>query len=934
MIQQIVSHYRILERLGSGGMGIVYRAEDLKLGRPVALKFLPETIPSRNGASSSSAEQDADARSRLVERFFREARAASALNHPNICTVYEIGEHEGQPFIAMELLVGQTLEQRMASVPLNADQLFDFAIQTADALDAAHRRGIVHRDIKPANIFITERNEAKVLDFGIAKLIPRQHAAGPGASVATHAWADDRLAYDGSTEALSAEELTAPGAAIGTVAYMSPEQARGEELDARTDLFSLGAVLYEIAARKPAFAGNTAAVIFDMILNVTPVAPTTIDPAVPPKVSDVILRLLEKDRNLRYQTAADLRGDLMRIRRDTGSHLAAGMTSTAQAATRITGASIPALRGSVTTTAASTAERPFWQRSIFLVPSALLFVALLAGIVSVFRPAPPVPAITSSMQITRDGRPKNRMVTDGSRIYFSTAGVGDSIYQVAAAGGDSLPMETSIRGPVVTDISPDRSELLVLSCIAAVYQQDCPVWIVPILGHAPRRLGEVRGADAIWARDGKNIIYAQGPALYEVKGDGSDAKQIVNVPGGQVYWPRYSPDGNRLRFSVSTHSSETSLWEVAASGGNLHQLLPAWTTPSSECCGDWTPDGKYFIFQSSRGETANLWALHETAGFFDRSSKEPVELTTGPTSTYSPQPSDDGKKIFAVTAQVRGELVHYENTSQQFAPYLNGVSALALDYSRDGKWVTYVSYPDFALWKSRLDGSQRTRLTSPPFFPMAPRWSPDGSRIAFMAQLQIGKPWQIYTISADGGTAEPVLPENQRACDPNWSSDGKSILFGRFPADEPAHGNTLDIERIDLQTHAVSKIPGSAGLWSPRWSPDGKQILAYTSSRDRVLLFDSGTNTWSELASIGIGWPSWSHDGQYIWFAGSTSGAQQSGIFRIHVSDRKLEQMINLKDFRQAPGWGDWFGLTPSDQALLVRDAGTQDIYALDWNGR
>ena len=927
LLQQIVSHYRILERLGDGGMGVVFRAEDLKLGRPVALKFLLDHFAVRTNASG----EDTDEQSRLVERLFREARAASALNHPNICTVYEIGEHEGKPFIAMELLTGHTLEQRLALQPLEFDQFLDIAIQMADALDAAHRKGIIHRDIKPANIFVTERGQAKVLDFGIAKVIAERKVEGMQATDSTSAWPDGDFSAVTSAGPAAREALTAPGSSIGTIAYMSPEQARGEELDARTDLFSLGAVFYEVVTHKAAFAGSTTAVIFDLILNVVPVAPIELNPALPLKVSDVILRLLEKNRDLRYQNAADLRNELLRLKRDTDSHKAASAEFTASSKASSSG---QRLARSGSSTISAPVQSRIWRRPISVAAVALFLFVALAALVWLFLPSSQTPTITGSIQVTRDGRVKTRMVTDGSRIYFSTAGVGESLYQVSAAGGDTLPIDTSIRGPIVTDISPDRSELLVLSCIAAVYQQDCPVWIVPVLGHAPRRLGEVVGADAIWSRDGKDVIYAQGSALYSVKKDGSEGKQVVNVPGGQTYWPRYSPDGSRLRFSVTTHSVENSIWEVAAGGGIPRRLLAGWNNPSSECCGDWTADGKYFIFQSSRGETANLWVLQEPGSILARKSQAPVQLTTGPTSTHSPQPSSDGRKIFAVTSQVRGELVRYENHTLGFTSYLNGASALALDYSRDGMWVTYVSYPDFALWKSRLDGSQRTQLTTPPFFPMAPKWSPDGSRIAFMAQQQIGKPWCVYIISADGGSPEQVLPENQHASDPNWSPDGKSLLYGHFPADESADGSTLKLETIDLQSHVITKIPGSDKLWSPRWSPDGQHILAYTASRDHVMLFDAATSQWSELANIGIGWPSWSHDGQYIWFTGSTAGAQQSGIFRIRIQNRKLDEMIDLKDFRQAPGWGDWFGLTPTDQPLLVRDAGAQDIYALGWNVR
>jgi len=561
------------------------------------------------------------------------------------------------------------------------------------------------------------------------------------------------------------------------------------------------------------------------------------------------------------------------------------------------------------------------------VGGAVLIVA--AVLAFLFRPTLPPPKVTGSTQLTNDGRDKEQMVTDGSRIYFSSiSGFNFALYEASTAGGDTVPFQTPIPNPIVVDISPDRSELLVASC-ARMYQPDCPLWVLPILGRSPRRVGSTLVRDATWSRDRKEVVYVQGNGLYRVKTDGTEATKIVSVATGEnPYWPRWSPDGSRLRFSVSTQSNGTSLWEVSAGGKNLHRLLSGWTNPPSECCGSWTPDGKYFVFQSQRGGTSNIWTLREGGTLFRRVSHEPVQLTSGPTSAYMPLPSTDGKKLFVVTAQIRGELVRYDLTSHQFAPYLSGISATAPNFSRDGKWVTYVAYPEGTLWRSRVDGSERLQLTFPPLLVIQPRWSPDGTRIAFMAQ-QPGKPFSVYVVSVEGGSLEQPVPGDHGGADPNWSPDGNSLLFGREPS-EAARGGTLDLETVDLRTHAVSKVPGSQELWSPRWSPDGRHILAFPRAGDRLMLFDLKTQNWTELAKIGVGYPEWSREGDYIYFTGVPAGGHPTGVFRARVNDHKLEQVFSLKDFRQAPGWGEWVGVAPDDSPLLVRDAGTQDIYALN----
>jgi serine/threonine protein kinase/Tol biopolymer transport system component len=920
VIGRIISRYRIIEKLGGGGMGVVYKAEDTRLHRFVALKFLPETF----------AEDP-----QRLSRFQLEAQAASSLNHPNICTIHDIGGQAGETFIAMEFLDGLPLKHRIAGRPLEIGVLLGLAIEIADALDAAHTHGIIHRDINPNNIFVTKRGSAKILDFGLAKLAQGDEPSASGET------------FGGAT--YSPDDHSRPGAALGTIPYMSPEQALGQPLDSRTDLFSFGVVLYEMSTGVLPFQGQTTAAFFDSLIHSVPEWPLRFNPATPPELERIVIKALEKDPKHRYQSAAEMRVDLQRLRRE----IEAGQTRSAGTAARPAAPdSKERLRALFATAAATTASKPKTIRTTWLAIALLSAAAVLALLFSIFLRSPePAPLVTSSLQLTNDGASKRSLVTDGTRLYFSEHLSGHSVLmQTSTSGGETAPVPISLPSADIYDFHPARSELLVKG-MAEGSETEWPVWILPVPAGSLRPAGNILAHAATWTPDGQHIVFARQSSLYQCNADGSDVRELVSV-SGIAFAPRFSPDGHCLRFTVRDTAQRTSsVWEVSADGKGLHQMLPDWNKPAQESDGAWTPQGDYFLFESTRDHSQNIWALRERASFFRKAATEPTQLTVGPLMFTNPTPSLDGKKLFVIGQQRRFDLIRLQGKSQQFAIDLPGVSAGEADIlqtssaavsaaSRAGRprdsqpeagateLIVYVAHPELTLWRSKPDGSSRNQLTYAPMQVHMPRWSPDGSQIAFMASYP-GKPWRIFVMPAAGGTAQQITDGGRSQGDPTWMPRGDAIVFAGMPWLEYKSSPGPNIHIADLKSGQISDVPGSENLFSPRCSPDGRYVAALSADSARLMLYDVENKNWSQLAQSRFAFENWSRDGKYIYAEDYSDKIDD--MVRVSVPGGKVERLFSVKEIpRGFDPWEFWVGLAPDNSPLLMRDRSTEEIYSLD----
>jgi Tol biopolymer transport system component/DNA-binding winged helix-turn-helix (wHTH) protein len=560
---------------------------------------------------------------------------------------------------------------------------------------------------------------------------------------------------------------------------------------------------------------------------------------------------------------------------------------------------------------ADAANEVVQRRQGWLLPTAAGFVVALGALAWYLHRPLPAPQITEYRRITRDGHDKWLVGTDGSRLYFNSVFI-PTASQIGIEGGDSMEIPIAMKGLWLLDVSPDGSNVLFKD------RDGANLWSVGSLGGALRHLTTDSTSTAAWSPDGKTIAYATSDGdLSLMQSNGTGAHRLASS-GGPVIEIAWSPDGGRLRFT-----KDNALWEMSSSGSNLHRLLPQW--PTGHCCGRWTPDGRFFVFMSGVANVAGasaylssqLWIIDERRGL----SSQPLQLTSGPIGWCCITPSRDGKTIFATGVIVRGELLRFDSRSRQLQPYMGGISAEFLSYSRDGKSVAYVTYPDGNLWRANGDGSGRIQLIGPSKYPKGIRWSPDGAQLAFSDSPPLKDSDVLYLMPAQGGNPTRITPtEDGPQFDPTWSPDGNKIVF--------FSDRTSDLRIVDPISHQITPLPGSADLYSPRWSPDGRSIVAMTGKSTGLKIFDLTTQRWSTLTTHegGIGFPSWSHDGRYIYML---YFKDKPGVYRIPVTGGEAEQVLDLTEFHHTGTATMWFGLDPTDAPLLLRDAGTDDIYAL-----
>jgi Tol biopolymer transport system component/DNA-binding winged helix-turn-helix (wHTH) protein len=569
----------------------------------------------------------------------------------------------------------------------------------------------------------------------------------------------------------------------------------------------------------------------------------------------------------------------------------------------------------------SSRRRRIWIPIVAFPASAAVAIIL----VYLVRPTAIAIRVTRIAKLSSSGRSwfKESLFADGASVYYTMADSGSRYHlrQVSFSGDQDRMVDGLPPGMIVRGLSPDHTKFLCVSGAAVATRSPSPVWTVPVTGGYPRRLGNILANDISWSPDGRWLAYMRSDQLFLATSDGSGEHALARIRGGIL--PHWSPDGSKLRLTVSDAKSQLTIWEIGADGSDLHRLQFNWPDPQQEGFGQWSADGRYYFFESHRDGISNLWAIAEKSDRLRRTRPEPVQLTAGPMNYYRPLPSPDGSQVFAVGVQFAGELMRYDTSRRQFDRFLGGQSISDIDFSRDGQWMTYVALPEGTLWRARSDGSDPLQLTAPPLLAFSPRWSPDGKRICF-AGKRAGQIAKVYMIEADGGRPQPVLDEPYSQSGPSWLPAGNAIIYGR---DLSAEDPEIALYSIDLRSGQHEKLPNTDGLYGPLWSPDGRWLAAYSmSDQRRLVLVDINTGKRVPLSDGTANYAVWSADSQYLYF--NAFSTEEPALFRVHAPDGKKEEITRVP-FSITGASGPWSGLTPNGSPLLLRNLSQGNVYAL-----